>query len=220
MCTHSSLLKFMKETDLIREVAELYCKSLHYYLIALIVVSFLCFLQNLHDREKCGDIQGLEFTFCRFLISLHNFEETWFLYCYCVKWIIALVSKQNFEFTKNFNSFIFCVILLHLKCSFLRFSHFLDFLFLQLLRLAFQSFSKGRFCELWEIISVYFLSDFLCDAFMRVKFAVQTEIRILRFLYHTIVLQKCTSWLLLWELYHKINSDYLAICFNFSILEI
>ena len=131
MCTHSSLLKFMKETDLIREVAELYCKSLHYYLIALIVVSFLCFLQNLHDRGKCGDIQGLEFTFCRFLILLHNFEETWFLYCYCEKWIIALVSKQNFEFTKN--SFIFCVIIYYTwnilswdSCIFLTFSSTLE----------------------------------------------------------------------------------------------
>ena len=52
MCTHSSLLKFMKETDLIREVAELYCKSLRYYLIALIVVSFLCFCRTYMTDEK------------------------------------------------------------------------------------------------------------------------------------------------------------------------
>ena len=78
----------------------------------------------------------------------------------------------------------------------------------------------------WEIISVYFFlwfNSFISTSKMSKYYVMRFNLRFNArkkycvFFYHTIVLQKCIHkafWLLLWEFYHKINSDYLAnICF-------
>ena len=82
------------------------CKSLH-YLITLIVVSFRCFAEltwrmrknkaAIPQRKMCW--QSRTWVHCLSTPNLIIFEETWFLHCYCVNWIIAFVNKENLEFT-------------------------------------------------------------------------------------------------------------------------